>query len=323
MKVLVTGGDGLLGGNLVRRLLDKEYEVKVLIHPSSDSPTLENLAIDKVTGDILDIDSLKKAVRGCKAVFHVAASTAMWPPLDAKITAVNVTGTANMLLAARDENVERFIHTGSASSFGYGTKHKPGTEESPYGYNNLRLAYFESKLEAQKMVLRQAKEGIIDAVVVNPTFMIGPYDSQPSSGKVILKFLQLKAPFYPPGGRCFIHAGDAAEGMISALTKGRTGECYILGNENLEMKEFLTMVAEVAGVAPPRYKIPDKAMISAGRIASGLAAATKKVPELTYEIAKVSCIGSYYSAGKAVRELALPQTPVKEAVEEAYRWLTN
>ncbi len=323
MKVLVTGADGLLGSNLVRRLLKKDYSVRALIHPSSNSATLEGLRIEKFKGDILDISSLKKAIRGCKAVFHVAASTAMWPPLAPLITSINVKGTSNILKVSREEDVERFVHTGSASSFGYGTIDNPGTEETPYGYSNLRLAYFESKLEAQNMVLRHVKAGEIDAVIVNPTFMIGPYDSLPSSGKVIVKYLQLNKPIYPPGGRCFIHAGDAAEGMINALDKGRSGECYILGNSNMAMRELLTIIAEVAGAVPPKYKIPDKAMIAAGRLSSALAAMTNRKPELTYEIAKVSCVGSYYSAAKAVRELNLPQTPVEEAVYEAFCWLKD
>ncbi len=323
MKALVTGADGLLGSNLVRQLLHKNFEIKALIHPSSKSNTLEGLNIEKITGDILDISSVKNAAKGCNVVFHVAASTSMWPPQDPRITTINVEGTRNVLEASRYEGINKFIHTGSASSFGYGTKEKPGTEETPYRYGNLRLAYFDSKLKAQKMVLQYAKEGKIDAVVVNPTFMFGPYDAQPSSGKIIVKFVQLKPPFYPPGGRCFIHVNDVAEGMIAALEKGRTGECYILGNRNMEMKELLSILAKITGIREPKIKIPKQAMIFTGRLSSAIASKTKKTPELTYEIARISCVGSYYNAAKAIQELELPQTPIEKTLEDAYRWLKD
>lgn len=323
MKALVTGADGLLGSNLVRQLIDRDFEVRTLIHPSSASNTLDGLKIERLTGDILDPSSIGDAVKGCEAVFHVAASTAMWPPRDPKITAINVDGTRNMLETSERAGVKRFIHVGSASSFGYGTKGKPGTEETPYCYQKLRLAYFESKLEAQRVVLRHVKEGKIDAVVVNPTFMFGPYDSGPTSGKIIVKFAQLKPPFYPPGGRCFIHARDVADGMIAALEKGQTGECYILGNRNMEMKELFEALSRIVGTKAPGFMIPKPLVMFSGRVGSAVASVSGRPPDVTYEIARNSCTKSYYSAAKAVLELGLPQTPVETALEDAYRWLKD
>jgi len=323
MRVLVTGPDGLLGSNLVRRLLEKDYEVRALVFPGSRSRTLDGLKIEKVDGNITDSDSIRRAVAGCEGVFHVAASTAMWPPRDPKITAINVNGTRNVMEAAEAAGVRRVVHCGSASSFGYGTKENPGTEKAPFRYAGLGLAYFDSKLAAQELVLDMVRSGRIEAVVVNPTFMFGPHDSGPSSGEVIIQYVKMNIPAYSPGGRNFAHARDVADGLISAFEKGAPGECYILGNRNMNMKELLGLVAEIAGIRKPVVEIPALVIRLAGKAGSALGEALKKKPGISYEVAVLSCIGCYYSPAKAVRELDLPQTPVETAVEDEYRWLRD
>lgn len=323
MKVLVTGADGLLGGNLVRELLARDFEVRVLVHPASRSATLDGLPLDSRRGDLTSAGDVEEAVRGCECVFHVAASTAMWPPRDPKITAVNVGGTANVIESSERCGVRRLVHVGSASSFGYGTREAPGDEETPYKYAGFGLAYFDSKLKAQNMVLRRAREGRVDAVVVNPTFMFGPYDSGPSSGKMIVKFASMKLPFYPPGGRNFAHAADVAKGMVAALENGRSGECYIMGNRNMTMQNIFGVIAKVVGVRAPKIEIPAPLMLAAGAAGSVLGEITRRPPEISFEMARSSCVGAYYSAAKAVRELALPQTPVETAIEDSWRWLVD
>jgi len=323
MKILVTGADGLLGSNLVRRLLERDHEVRVFIYPGSTSRTLDGLDVEKITGDITDARAVEAAADGCESVFHVAASTAMWPPRDPKITAINVKGTRNVLDAVERAGVRRLVHVGSASSFGYGAMDDPGTEESPYRYAGLGLAYFDSKLRAQKMVLERARSGRVDAVVVNPTFMFGEHDSGPSSGEIIVGCAGGKVPFYSPGGRNFVHVLDVADGMISALERGRTGECYIMGNRNMSMKELFELVADVAGVKPPRGEAPKPLIMLGGLAGSVFGAVSGKKPPITLEIAKVSLLGCYYSPAKAVAELGMPQTPVERAVEDSYRWLLD
>lgn len=323
MKAMVTGADGLLGSNLVRALLERGLEVRAIVHPSSKSRTLDGLPVEIRGGDILDSQSMEESARGCDVVFHIAASTAMWPPRVPKITAINVEGTRNVLEAAANRGALKVVHVGSASSFGYGTKENPGTEETPYKYGGFGLAYFDSKLEAQRLALSYIKEKGLDIVVVNPTFMLGAHDSGPSSGKIIARYAEMKLPFYPEGGRNFVHVKDAAVGMLLALEKGRTGECYILGNKNMDMKELFTAVARVAGFKPPEIKIPKELILLAGRAGSAFGEATGKQPELTLEMARSSSIGSYYSAAKAISELGLPQTPVETAVEDSYKWLRD
>ena len=323
MKTLVTGPDGLLGSNVVRALLDAGHEVHTLVHPSSKSTTLDGLPIKGFTGDILDPAGIAPAMAGCDAVIHCAASTAMWPPRDPLITAINVDGTRNMLVAAEQHGIRRFVHVGSASSFGFGTLKKPGDESSPYKYQKYGLAYYDSKLAAQKLVLQHVREEKIDAVVVNPTFMFGPYDSGPSSGRMLLKFAETPFPVYPPGGRNFADARDVARGAVSAMEKGRTGECYILGNRNMDMKEFFAVVADTVGAKAPRIPLPEWAMHAAGAAGTAYGEITKNRPEITWEIALSGNTGSYYTPDKAVRELGLPRTPVETAVQDEWRWLCD
>ena len=274
-------------------------------------------------GDILDLPSLEGAVRQCQAIFHCAASTALWPPRDPKITTTNLDGTRNVIDAAERQGIERVVYVGTANSYGFGTKDQPGTEVSPYRYGKYRLAYCDSKFKAQGMVLERVREGRIDAVVVNPTYMLGPYDSGPSSGKMILGFLQLALKVCPPGGRNFVHVQDVAAGMVSALERGRSGECYILGHQNMEWKEFFAAMGRVTGVEPPRIVVPKWLILFSGLAGSFTAARSGSPPTLSYEMARVSCVGTYYSPAKAVRELDLPQTSIEAAIEDAYRWFAD
>ena len=324
MKTLATGPDGLLGSNIVRTLLDAGHEVNALVHPSSKSTTLDGLPVNIFKGDILKPETIEPAIAGCDNVIHVAASTAMYPPRAPIITAINVDGTRNMLQAAEKHGIKRFVHIGSASSFGFGTKMKPGTEETPYKYSDYGLAYYDSKLEAQKLVLRHAREEKIDAVVVNPTFMFGPYDAMPSSGRMMLRFKEIPFPVYPPGGRNFADARDVAAGAVAAIEKGRTGQCYILGNRNMDMKEFFALLADVVGEKAPTIPLPKWGMLAAGAIGTAIGQIDKNAkPEVTWEIALSGNTGSYYSAAKALRELDLPQTPVETALEDEWRWLSD
>lgn len=321
MKALVTGPDGLLGSNLVRALLEKGFGVRAFVHPASVSRTLDGLDVERITGDLLDKAALESAAAGVDVVFHCAASTAMWPPRDPNIWKVNVGGTRNVVAACLANGVGRLVHTGSASSFGPGPIDDPGTELSPFTNRKYGLAYFDSKREAQNEILAAAS-GALDAVVVNPTFMLGPWDSGPSSGAMIARFAEKKFPFYPAGGRNFAHVRDVAAGMVLAAEKGRRGECYILGGTNMTYREFFRIVAEKVDVPAPRIPAPRLLVESIGLAGSAYGALTGKRPLLSREVAINSCNDSYYSAEKAIRELGMPQTPVETAVADSAEWMT-
>ncbi len=316
-RVFITGGDGLLGSNLVRELIKQDYSVRVLIQPNRNSPTLDGLDIEKISGDLLDDASkLKEAMSGCDVVFHCAAITNLWA--DPKLVfKVNLEGTRKILDACLERKIQRLIFVGSASSFQFGTKEKPGNEQGGFPKIYQGMAYMESKHRAMKLVLEYVRERGLDAVVVAPTFMLGDYDYGPSSGDLIRQFIRQGLRFVSSGGRNFAYVGDVAKAMISALEKGRKGEVYILGGENLSYLEFFQKVAEVAGVNPPIAQLPSPFILLAGAFASIYGRLLGKRVKFNLKMARIACLETYYSSEKAKKELDMPQTPIKKAIEES------
>ena len=319
MKILVTGADGFLGSNVVRELLSRGHQIRALIHPQSQSTTLEGLPIETYKGDLLKPESVIEAAKGMDAIIHTAANTKTWPPRCKSHSAVNIDGTKNILEAARKNNVKRMVYVGTANTFGSGPKENPGKEDNPYNSAHYKLGYMDSKYQAHQLVLAAIEKGL-PAVIVNPTFMFGPHDSGPSSGAMILAIYKGKTPGYPPGGKNYIYVKDSAIGVCNALTMGRIGESYILGNENLSYKEAFELIARQTGVKPPRISMPKFVVLAYGALSSFVGKVFKIEPSVNYPMARVSCDGHYYSPAKAVRELQLPQTPVATAIDEAFKW---
>jgi dihydroflavonol-4-reductase len=321
VRILVTGADGLLGSNLVRELLAQGHQVRALIQPGSRSPTLDGLDLERVNGDLLDQgDGLRGALLGCEAVYHCAAVTNQWA--DAGLTwKVNYEATARLAEACQEAGVSRLIYVGSASSFQFGPRERPGDESGPFPPAYRGVAYMESKHKAAELVREKVRQGRLDAVIVAPTFLLGPYDFGPSSGELIRQFVVRKLRFVSPGGRNFVYAGDAAKAMAAALTRGRPGETYLLAGENLTYLEFFTLVARESGLAPPFLVLPGPAVLAGGLAGSFYEKATGRRGLINYRLARMSLLGTYYTAGKAVRELGMPQTPAGEAIAVAVRGL--
>lgn len=317
--VFITGADGLLGSNLVRELLSRNYKIRALIQTGRKVNTLDGLAIEKVEGDLLDANSVIVAMKGADFVIHAAASTSIWPNRNPFAVRVNIEGTNNILNACKENKIARLVYVGTANSFGFGSKENPGTEKNPYKSFGYGLDYMDSKYQAHQNVLKAVESGL-DAVIVNPTFMLGPYDSMPSSGAMVIAIAQQKVPGFSPGGRNYICVKDAAFGIANALTLGRKGESYIIGNENLSYKEIFTKIATTVGVKAPGFAAPKWLLLLMGRFNNFKARFSNKAPRVSYTMAKISCDEFYFSAAKAVEELKLPQTPVEEGIKEAYDW---
>jgi len=320
-RVLVTGADGLLGSNLVRELIEQGFSVRALIQPGSKSPTLNGLAIERNTGDLLANDGiLSQAVQDCEAVFHCAAITNMWakPELVFK---VNFEGTRRVLDACVSHKVKKLVFVGSASSFQFGSLENPGNELNPFPEAYIGMPYMESKHQAMKLVKEYVASKNLDAVIVAPTFMLGPYDSGPSSGELIRQFIKRRMRYVSPGGRNFVYTRDVAKAMVSALEKGRAGEAYILAGKNLTYLDFFTRVAKIAGVNPPKAVLPGFLVVLAGASGSVYGKISGKPAQLNWKMAKMACLGTYYSPEKAIKELGMPQTPVEKAIEDSYKSL--
>jgi len=322
MKIFITGGDGFLGSNLVRVLLDRGHELRILVQAGRETNTLNGLKLELVEGDLLNLESLKTAAKDSEAIFHLAASTSIWPSRSEIVNKINIEGTQNILQLAKDLNVKKLVYVGTANTFSFGTKDNPGKEDTPYLGKKYGLDYMDSKYEAHQFVMKAVAEGL-PAVVVNPTFMLGPYDSAPSSGAMILAVHSQKLPGFAPGGRNYICVKDAAVGIANALEKGRIGESYIIGNKNLSYKEAFSKIATVLDVKPPKISIPWWGILIYGRIGCFIARMTGGKPTVSYPMAKIACDTHYFTAEKAVRELDLPQSPIEEGISESFNWLKS
>ena len=320
MKVLVTGANGLLGSNLVRQLLKNGHEVIAFVLKNSNLSTINNLPLKIIEGNILKIEEVREASAGADAIFHLAASTALWPERDELINKVNIDGTKNVIQVAKEIDAKRLIYVGTANSFSFGPKENPGAEDTAYKAFTYGFNYMDSKYEAQKRALEAHKNGL-PVIVVNPTFMLGKYDSGPSSGAMVIAIYNKKVPGYAPGGKNYICVKDAAVGIANALTMGKLGECYIIGNENLTYKEAFQKIGKTVKVTPPNITLPKWFLLAFGKLNSLWSKLTGKKPTVSYGLARISCDEHYFSAAKAVRELKLPQTPIEEGIEECYLWL--
>jgi len=316
-KALVVGGDGLLGSHLVRKLVEGGYDVRVLVQPGSRSPTLAGLPVEIAEGDLLDeTNVVENAMRDCRYVFHCAAITDLWANPEI-VWKVNLGGTRRVLDACLKNGIERLVFTGSASSFSFGPLQNPGDENGPFPREYRGIAYMESKYRAMRLVQDYVRRRDLDAVVVAPTFLLGSLDWRPSSGELIRQFILHKLRFTSPGGRNFAYAPDVAGAMVSALTAGRRGECYIAGGHNMPYMDFFSRVADIAGgMKPPSVVLPSSAIKAGGAAASLLSRVLSKRLRFNYTMARLSVLGTYYSPQKSIRELDMQQTPVATAIEE-------
>lgn len=320
-SVFVTGPDGLLGSNLVRELFSRNYQVTAMIQKGRDPLTIKDLPVKKVFGDITSQEEVKKLSKGFDYFMHVAALTDMWPSRGGNHFLINVEGTKNVINAVLENGIKRLIHVGSASSFGYGCLTNPGDEESPYKMFKYKLDYMDSKQKAHELVTSAVKKDNLPALIVCPTFMIGPYDVKPSSGALVLALEKKNLPFLPTGGRNWAAAKDVAVASCNALTMGRIGESYILGGENLSYRDAVRRMADAINLGYyPRVVMPDFLMKTIGFLGSTFSPLTKKPPKLSYSMACLTCDHHYFTSAKAIRELGLPQTPIEQATQELHSW---
>jgi dihydroflavonol-4-reductase len=321
MKAFVTGATGFVGGNLARALLSDGHQVRALVRAGGDRRNLAGLPVEVAEGDLGDWGQLTEQMAGCDAVFHVAAHYSLWAHDRRSIYRVNVAGTENVLAAAEAAGVKRVVHTSSVAAIGVPPAGTLGTEETKTSLEALVSDYKKSKFLAEQAALAAARRGL-DVVIVNPSTPVGPYDVKPTpTGEIILRFLQNRMPAYVHTGLNLIDVEDVARGHILAWQKGRTGERYILGHQNLTLKEMLGLLAEITGRPAPRFAVPHFIPLTLAYVDEMiLARGFGKRPQLSYASVQMSRKAMYYDSAKAVGELGLPQSSVKGAIEKAVRW---
>lgn len=314
-KVCVTGATGLLGTNVIIKLLQNGYSVIALVRKKSSWLGEENENLKLVEADLSsDLSLLLKEI---DCIIHIAAETRQNLINYDEYRKVNYQTTVNLFTHAELMNVKKFLFVSTANTLGYGNTAFWGNEKSPQLYPFTHSMYAQSKLEAEDYLLKNRKN--TEVVIVNPTFMIGAYDSKPSSGKIIFWVWKKKLVFYPKGGKNFIHAEDAANGVLHAIEKGRNGEKYLLANENLSYKEFFKKINRITHQNPAMIAIPNKVLSFLGLIGEGLRKLKIKT-NLSISNMKALQICNYYSNQKSVNELGLHYQSVDKAIEDAVQY---
>lgn len=320
MKTLVTGATGFLGSHVARALAARGEEVRVLVRASSDLRALNGLNAERFPGDLRNPASLAGALAGVSRVYHVAADYRLWARNPGEIYESNVTGTQNLLHAARHAGVDKFVYTSTVATVAVPREGALPNEATKSSIGEMIGHYKRSKFEAEQLALRAAESGL-PVVIVNPTTPVGPGDWKPTpTGKIIVDFLNGRMPGYVDTGLNFVPVEDCALGHLLAAERGRTGERYILGGRNLTLKEMLEMLAAASGRPAPRWKIPYAVAYVAGCVDTGVSRLLGREPQIPLEGVRMARHKMFVDASKAGRDIGFAPGPIEGALERAARW---
>lgn len=314
-KICVTGATGLLGTNVILKLLQNGYSVIALVRKKSSWLGEENENLKLVEADLSsDISALFSDV---DCIIHIAAETRQNLFNYDEYRKVNYETVVNLFTRAELMRVKTFLFVSTANTIGFGNTAFPGNENAPQHYPFTHSFYAQSKLEAEDYLLNNRKN--TEVVIVNPTFMIGAYDSKPSSGKIIFWAWKKKVIFYPKGGKNFVHAEDAANGIVTVIEKGRNGEKYLLAHENLSYQEFFKKINRITNQNPVMIAIPNRILSFLGLIGDSLRKLNIKT-NLSTSNMKALQISNYYSNRKSVQDLSLQYQSTDKAIEDAVQY---
>ena len=325
MKAFVTGATGFLGSHVARALAAEGAELRLLVRPSSDLHNIENLSAERVTGDLRDPASIEKALSGCEVVFHVAADYRLWVRNPEQMYRSNVEGTRTLLEAARRQGVRRVVYTSSVATMGFASNGRASEhvtdEESPVSLDDMIGHYKRSKFMAERVAVDAAKSGL-DVVIVNPTTPVGERDVKPTpTGRIVLDFLKGKFPAYVETGLNLVDATECARGHIQALEKGKTGERYILGGENLTLKQILDRLAAITGLKSPTVKLPYVFAFATGVVDEMVTGRLlRREPRATIDAVRMGRKMMFVSSAKAERELGWKMVAVDGALRRSVEW---
>src|SRR5271166_5234452 len=323
MLAFLTGATGFLGSHVARVLAEQGAELRLLVRPTSDVRNIEGLNADRVAGDLRDAASIEKALAGCEVVFHVAADYRLWVRDPDEMYRSNVEGTRSLLAAASKQRVRRVVYTSSVATMGFTSKNDGNLadEQSPVGIADMIGHYKRSKFMAEQVAVEAARSGV-DVVIVNPTTPIGERDIKPTpTGRIVVDFLKRKFPAYVETGLNLVDATECARGHIQALEKGKSGERYILGGENLTLKEILDRLAVITGLKSPTVKLPYIFALATGVVDEMVTGRLLgREPRATIDAVRMGSKMMFVSSAKAERELGWRVVPVDGALRRSVEW---
>jgi dihydroflavonol-4-reductase len=330
LKAFVTGATGFLGSHVARVLAEQGTQLRLLVRPTSDLRNLDGLnagrGVDRVVGDLRDAASIEKALSGCEVVFHVAADYRLWVRDPEQMYRSNVEGTRSLLEAARKQGVRRVVYTSSVATMGFTSNFSSNhgnvaDEQSPVGIEDMIGHYKRSKFMAEEVAVEAARSGV-DVVIVNPTTPIGERDIKPTpTGRIVVDFLKRKFPAYVETGLNLVDATECARGHIQALEKGRSGERYILGGENLTLKQILDRLAAITGLKSPTVKLPYVFAFATGVVDEMVTGRLLgREPRATIDAVRMGRKMMFVSSAKAERELGWRTVPVDGALRRSVEW---
>lgn len=321
MKTLVTGANGFLGSAIMRHLLKAGHDVRVLVRAQSDRRNLTNFPVEICEGDLRDTSSIKRAVSGCDNLFHVAADYRMWIPDPDVMYDVNVRGTQALILAAAEAGLKRMVYTSSVATLGINPDGSPADETTPSSLSAMTGHYKRSKFLAEQAVQQLTDQHKLSLVIVNPSTPIGPCDIKPTpTGCIVLDTLLGRMPAYVDTGLNIVHADDVARGHLLAFEKGKAGERYVLGGENLSLLQILEMIDEITGKKSRRIRLSHNLVLPAAWLMEKAAMFTGKEPRATIDGVRMAKNQMFFSSAKAIRELNYRYRPAQEAIKDAVLW---
>ena len=324
MKAFVTGATGFLGSHVARVLSDQGADLRLLIRRTSNLKNLDGLNAETAIGDLRDPSSLEKGMSGCDSVFHVAADYRLWVRDPAEMYRSNVNGTQAILEAARKSGVRRVVYTSSVATIGFRSNGHPADEDSPVSLSDMIGHYKRSKFMAEQAAL-EAGRGGMHVVTVNPTTPVGEQDVKPTpTGRIVVDFLKEKFPAYVETGLNLVDVKQCAQGHVAAMEKGKPGERYILGGENLTLKQILDKLSEITGLPSPTVKLPYIFAFAAGVVDEAITGRLlRREPRATVDTVRMGRKKMFATSEKAERELGWKIVPVDAALRRAVQWFRD
>ena len=321
MLAFLTGATGFLGSHVARALDEYGADLRLLVRQTSDLKNIQDLKVDLVTGDLRDPASLEKGIAGCDVVFHVAADYRLWVRDPEEMYRSNVEGTRAILEAAHKNGVRRVVYTSSVATMGFTSNGQPADENSPVSLDNMIGPYKRSKFMAEQVAIEAARGGQ-DVVIVNPSTPVGERDIKPTpSGRIVVDFLKKKFPAYVDTGLNLVDAKECARGHIAALEKGRSAERYILGGENLTLKQILDKLAAITSLPSPKIRVPYVMALATGIVDEIVTGRIRgREPRATIDAVRMGRKKMFVSSAKAERELGWKCVPVDAALRRAVEW---